>query len=91
MYVYTHTHTYIYIYVYIYICMYIYTFTMAAILLFCSYIKLLSEKICVFTRCNNSDIRINLKAPCVLYIGQAFHCSPENPFYVFNQQIYFII
>ena len=23
--------------------------------------------------------------------GQAFHCSPENAFYIFNQQIYFII
>ena len=23
--------------------------------------------------------------------GQAFHCSPENVFYIFNQQIYFII
>jgi len=33
----------------------------------------------------------NLKAPCVLYIGQEFRCSPENAFYLFNQQIYFII
>ena len=24
-------------------------------------------------------------------LGQAFHYSPENPFYIFNQQIYFII
>ena len=24
-------------------------------------------------------------------LGQAFHCSPENAFYIFNQQIYFII
>ena len=29
--------------------------------------------------------------PCVLYIGQAFRYSPENAFYIFNQQIYFII
>ena len=28
---------------------------------------------------------------CVLYIGQAFRYSPENAFYVYNQQIYFII
>ena len=28
-------------------------------------------------------------ASCIL--GQAFHCSPENAFYIFNQQIYFII
>ena len=34
---------------------------------------------------------INLKAPCVLFIGQAFRYSPENAFYIFNQQIYFII
>ena len=26
-----------------------------------------------------------------LYIGQAFRYSPENAFYIFNQQIYFII
>ena len=34
---------------------------------------------------------VNLQAPCVLYIGQAFRYSPENTFYIFNQQIYFII
>ena len=34
---------------------------------------------------------INLEAQCVLFIGQAFHYSPENAFYIFNQQIYFII
>jgi len=28
---------------------------------------------------------INLQAPCVLYIGQAFRYPPENPFYIFNQ------
>ena len=28
-------------------------------------------------------------ASCIL--GQAFHYSPENAFYIFNQQIYFII
>ena len=36
-------------------------------------------------------LEFNLKAPCVLYIGQAFRYSPENDFYIFNQQIYFII
>jgi len=35
--------------------------------------------------------RFNLWAPSVLYIGQEFRYSPENAFYVFNQQIYFII
>ena len=34
---------------------------------------------------------INLWAPRFLYIGQAFRYSPENAFYIFNQQIYFII
>ena len=34
---------------------------------------------------------VKLRAPCVLYVGQAFHYSPENAFYIFNQQIYFII
>ena len=29
------------------------------------------------------------RASCIL--GQAFHYSPENDFYIFNQQIYFII
>ena len=29
------------------------------------------------------------RASC--FIGQAFRYSPENAFYVFNQQIYFII
>ena len=28
---------------------------------------------------------LNLYAPCVLYIGQAFRYSPENAFYIFNQ------
>ena len=34
---------------------------------------------------------LNLQAPRFLYIGQAFRYSPENAFYIFNQQIYFII
>ena len=29
------------------------------------------------------------RASCIL--GQAFHCSPENAFYIFNQQMYIII
>ena len=48
-----------------------------------------------FESCTGDILRakgrgFNLKAPCVLYIGQAFHYSPENAFYIFNQQIYFI-
>ena len=34
---------------------------------------------------------INPQAPCVMYIGQAFRYSSENAFYIFNQQIYFIV
>jgi len=33
----------------------------------------------------------NLYAPHFRYIGQAFRYSPENAFYIFNQQIHFII
>ena len=41
-------------------------------------------------RCSNSDpLTFRHRASCIL--GQAFHYSPENAFYVFNQQIYFII
>ena len=39
----------------------------------------------------SKDSVLNLQAPCVLYMGQAFRYSPENAFYIFNQQIYFII
>ena len=31
---------------------------------------------------------VNLQAPCVLYAGQAFRYSPENAFYMCNQQIH---
>ena len=47
--------------------------------------------------CKDVDITTKLtasltfrhRASCIL--GQAFHYSPENAFYIFNQQIYFII
>ena len=38
----------------------------------------------------STHFKLNLQAPCVLYIGQAFRYSPENTFYIFNQQIYII-
>ena len=38
-----------------------------------------------------AQVFFNLQAPLFLYIGQAFRYSPENAFYLFNQQIYFII
>ena len=41
--------------------------------------------------CTRLRFQINLYASCVLCIGQAFRYSPENAFYIFNQQIYFII
>ena len=34
---------------------------------------------------------INLYAPCVLYIGQAYHYSPEYSFYIFSQAMYLTI
>jgi hypothetical protein len=36
-----------------------------------------------------SALTFRHRASCIL--GQTFHYSPENAFYVFNQQIYFII
>ena len=35
------------------------------------------------------ELTFRHRASCIL--GQAFHYSPENAFYIFNQQIYFII
>ena len=35
------------------------------------------------------DLTFRHRVSCIL--GQAFHYSPENTFYIFNQQIYFII
>ena len=37
----------------------------------------------------DSVLTFRHRASCIL--GQAFHYSPENAFYIFNQQIYFII
>ena len=36
-------------------------------------------------------VLINLQAPCIVYIGQAYRYSPEYAFYIFSQQIYSII
>ena len=36
-----------------------------------------------------SSLTFRHRASCIL--GQAFHYSPENAFYIFNQQIYFFI
>ena len=45
----------------------------------------------VQTRSGVQTSTVNLYAPRFLYVGQAFSYSPENAFYIFNQQIYFII
>ena len=37
----------------------------------------------------NDDFTFRHRASCIL--GEAFHYSPENAFYIFNQKIYFII
>jgi hypothetical protein len=57
------------------------------------------------TRCHNIDgssfiyvqdswkphYIIKLYAPCILYIGQTYRYSPEYSFYIFSQQIYYLI
>ena len=35
--------------------------------------------------------RLNFRHRESCILGQAFHYSPENAFYIFNEQIYFII
>ena len=45
----------------------------------------------LYTAVQDSPGTFNLQAPCILSIGQAFRYSPQNSFYIFNQQIYFII
>ena len=37
----------------------------------------------------HAQLTFRHRASCIL--GQVFHYSPENAFYVFNQQIYFIV
>jgi len=36
-------------------------------------------------------VLLNFRHRASFILGQAFHYSPENAFYIFNQQIYFII
>ena len=50
----------------------------------CNYFNVCS---CSLSFPNNLTFRH--RASCIL--GQAFHYSPKNAFYIFNQQIYFII
>ena len=44
---------------------------------------------CGFRVCCVTHLTFRHRASCIW--GQAFHYSPENGFYIFNQQIYFII
>jgi len=46
---------------------------------------------CIIQQIDKATYNVNLYAPCVLYIGQAFRYSPQNAFYIFNQQTNFII
>jgi hypothetical protein len=39
---------------------------------------------------NLNEIGVNIKAPCILYIGQTYRYSPEYTFYIFSQQKYLI-
>ena len=59
-----------------------------------------SEKLCACFNVRRRILSISLTTGlCVLtfrhrassILGQEFHYSPENAFYIFNQQIYFII
>ena len=51
------------------------------------------KRYCIDKNCKfrSKNMKFKLQAPRFLYIGQAFLYSPENTFYLFNQQIYFII
>ena len=42
-------------------------------------------------KCDEVDERLNFRHRASCILGQAFHYSPENAFYLFNLQIYFII
>ena len=53
------------------------------------WLLLLCESWKIKTRTSGYWLTSRHRASCIL--GQAFHYSPENAFYMFNQQIYFII
>ena len=52
-------------------------------------IKAESLKLSIWDNTELCGLTFRHRASCIL--GQAFHYSPENAFYIFNQQIYFII
>jgi hypothetical protein len=46
---------------------------------------------CLFLWRNSQTLVLTFRHRASCILGQAFHYSPENAFYIFNQQIYFII
>ena len=40
---------------------------------------------------NENRIKLTFRHRVSSILGQVFHYSPENAFYIFNKQIYFII
>ena len=51
--------------------------------------QLIRYHVCIVKFCGILILTFRHRASCIL--GQAFHYFPENAFYIFNQQIYFII
>ena len=45
----------------------------------------------LYAQSNSSGFRLTFRHRASSILGQAFRYSPENAFYIFNQQIYFII
>ena len=59
----------------------------------CQHVRLCSVSVLMATYMTSrserfASITFRHRASCIL--GQAFRYSPENAFYIFNQQIYFI-
>ena len=86
--------------IYIYIYIYIYTIRMCcaqnadsqSAKVYPSYNQSRANWVLVFGKISQGpQLDFNLQAPRVLYIGQEIRYSPENAFYIFNHQIYFII
>ena len=53
--------------------------------------KLLSQYLYIFRHRSKPLLLLTFRHRASCILGQAFHYSPENAFYIFNQQIYFII
>ena len=55
----------------------------------CQFVYTSLSIVCQLLNASSRILTFRHRASCIL--GQAFHYSPENAFYIFNQQIYFII